>query len=322
MSLLTPNAAVEKTSAKEAFVKSGPRTITPPRRKAFNLADERTNESKLLAFGPVGSGKTQIALGPLLLGFKILYITTDVGDSGHITLVNGLRRIGRLDLLSNVLVVPLSGWAEVRDFFAKPLTHVPQLEAFKSNFAYWDGFSGFQQIDVSEYVGSMTPAGSDSRMLSDGREAGLQFEQTDWGMVKNATVRAAEWFFSMKNPDGRPLHKIMTCHELAKAKTKTKPNEPTVYEESFTPLLQGAGGQLMLGAFDLIIRTKMKIKKGDDGEKRVFTYVTAGHENTVAKNRGFSVEPEMPADPVRLYNIILQDLGERAPVELESYPNT
>src|SRR5690242_7762239 len=106
MSLLAPKSDAEKTSAKESFVKSGPRTITPPRRKAFNMAEEQTSESKLLVFGPIGSGKTRLALGPLLLGFKILYLTTDIGDSGHITLINGLRKIGRNDLKANVLVVP------------------------------------------------------------------------------------------------------------------------------------------------------------------------------------------------------------------------
>lgn len=321
MSLLSPNEGTAKAASPKAeFVNSGPKTLTPPRRKAFLLSQDDVDESKTLIFGPVGSGKTFLALGPLLCGQKLLLITTDIGDSGHITIKNALRKLGRTDLYANIMVLPLTGWNEVRDFFSG-WNKDAQVQAFKPDVAFWDGFAGFQQIDISQYVADMTPARSEGKAISDGREAGLQFEQTDWGMVKNATVRSSEWFFSTKNPDGRPLHKIMSCHETVKAKAKSKPNEPTVYEEAFIPLLQGAGGQLMLGGFDLILRAKAKTKRGDDGEKRIFTYVTAGHENLVAKNRGFDLPGEMDADPVALWNIILKNLDQKPPVDIEKMPS-
>lgn len=321
MSLLNPTETTAKSAAanKAEFVNSGPKTLTPPRRKTFLLSEEDVDESKTLIFGPVGSGKTFLALGPLLCGQKVLILSTDIGDSGHITLKSALRKLGRTDLYVNIMVVSLAGWDEVRDFLAGWAKDAQILE-FKPDVVYWDGFAGFQQIDISQYVADLLPARTGGAPISDGRMAGLQFEQTDWGMVKNATVRSSEWFFSLKNPDGRPLHKIMSCHETIRARAKAKPNEPTVYEDAFTPMLQGAGGQLMLGGFDLILRSKAKVKRGDDGEKRIFTYVTAGHENLVAKNRGFDLPGEMDADPVVLWNVILKNLDQKPPVEIEKTP--
>jgi len=85
-----------------------------------------------------------------------------------------------------------------------------------------------------------------------------------------------------------------------------------VLTETKEPLLSGAGGVLSKGAFDLILKTSVRKAKsgetGDDGG-RVFEYVTAGHQNLAAKNRGFDLPPVVPGDGGALFTTLLEQRG-------------
>lgn len=304
--------ATKISEAKEQMVQAGaPKLITPPRKKSFTLDQDEVDYVKIMIFGPIGSGKTY-AFGQLALaGYKVAIITTDIGDTGHVTIKAQLKKTGKPELGKNVMVIPLEGYDEVSKFLRNPYVYVPELEEFDPDFLGWDGFSGFQQIDLSEYVGDMQGANKDKER-GDFRDSGLVLESQDWGAIRNATIRKGNEFLSAKKPNGKPLHKILTCHEtvISKYIDPTKPLAGTNYVESYKPMLQGAGGQLLMGGFDLIIRTKVVTKKGDDGERREYYYVTSGSQNLVAKNRGFILKPEEPADMAYLFEIIKKGMGK------------
>lgn len=305
-----PPATTQKPNAeaqKAAFTQEGSKkVISPPRRRAFRLGEARADFVKIFAFGPIGSGKTDI-LGQLILaGYKVGIVSTDIGDSGHLTITNRLRRAGRLDLVNNALIIPLEGYSEVVSFLRDPHKYEPELLDLNPDILAWDGFSGFQQIDLTEYAGNMNPVGMKS---SEQRQAGLQLEQSDWGVVRTVTVRTMNDFLSISHPSGRPYHKIVTCHEAVgyKAKDPNKPNAgQEMVIETFKPLLSGSGAQFVLGGFDLVLRCGKRERNVEENGKRTkrteFYYTTAGNENTVGKNRGFDLEAEEPGDFISIWN--------------------
>jgi len=303
---------------KKEFVNiAGAREVKAPQhRKGQKLSDTQVDYIKMMWFGLAGSGKTHL-IGQFVrdLGMKVAIISTDIGDSGHLTIKNDLIAAGKQQLLDNVYLLSLEGWAEVSDFLRNPYKYDPGMWDFNPDILAWDGFSGFQQVDISEYIGDMQPAekgDGSTRERSDFRESGLQFEQADWGAVRNATVRSADKFLGIGNPSGKPLHKILTCHEAVAYKPvdSNKKHGPQQVVESYKPLLQGSGGTMILGGFDLIMRTKVKTRITDnDGAKREYFLITAGTENLVAKNRGFDLEPTIPASAIYLWERVQKGLG-------------
>lgn len=306
MTELKPLGAPKPLAAgnpKTDFVKNAgvARVVKPARRKAFTLEDDTTDYIKVMTFGVTGSGKTHL-LGQLAeIGLKVAIITTDIGDTGHITIKNRMKELGRLDLLKNVVIIPLTGYSEVSSFIQNPWnTEIDEqgttLEQFDPDMLAWDGFGSFQQLDLNEYVADLQPAKDKNR--GDYRESGLILEQQDWNAIANATMRKCNDFLSIRKTDGRPVNKWVTCHEAVtqKAVDSSNPMKGTTFEEAYKPLLQGKGGQIILGGFDVILRTKVTTKKGDEGAVRIYTIVTAGSQNIVAKNRGFQLPAEMTAD--------------------------
>lgn len=307
---LTPKGGATTTAnPKKDFVeKAGarPGIIKPPVRRGFSLDEDKTDYVKVMLFGVSGSGKTHL-LGQLAeIGQKVAIITTDIGDTGHLTIKNYFKAKGLSDAFKRVVIIPLDGYGEVTRFLARPWEHVISddgrtLADFDPDHLAWDGFSSFQQLDLNEYVGDMQPAKDKDR--GDYRESGLVLETQDWNAIKNATMRKANDYLAIRKPDGRPVNKWLTCHEnlVQKAIDSSNLMAGTKYEESYKPMLQGAGGQLILGGFDLIARTKVTVKKSDDGAQRIYSIVTAGSQNLVAKNRGFDLAPEEPADMSKLW---------------------
>lgn len=253
---MLPKLSKPEAAAKaEKFVKGGVSTIKAPNAKVRNFdTDEVEMYLKLLFFGNPGSGKTYIIKDLLELGFKVLVVTTDVGGDGLNAVIIPMRAAGTwANHKANLRSIELSGYEQVKDFFASPETTIPDIYEFDPDFIFWDGLSGWQQIDVSTYVGDMTPERAGNKAVSDARESGLQFEQADWGQVRNATVRGVDDFCSMRNKvTGRMWNKIATCHESVKSKGAALGGG---FTEGKEPLLQGAGGRIVLGAFDLVART-------------------------------------------------------------------
>lgn len=302
----TPPTTTTPAAQKNNFVQNAgkPQVLkAPPKKKSFTLEDEESQCVKTLLFGFPGTGKT-LAAGHLILGgYKVAMLATDMGGSGHESIRSLLKKEGRKDLFKNLLIIPVKGYKETNSFLEQPFKFCPELESFSPDFLMWDGFGSWQQVDVSEYVGDMAPAKDKDR--GDFRESGLVLEVQDWGAIKNATIRKVNDFLDINGPD-KNYHKILTCHEATEYKTTAGKSELV---SAYKPLLSGAGAQLVIGAVDLVLRCKVVTKRGAgaDNDDRVYTYVTRGHENTVAKCRGFELAPEEPADFLKLWKKISQN---------------
>lgn len=290
---------------------SRPILVKAPRARGYSLDNPQIaiNEIKMLVYGKSGAGKTFTFAELAAMGYKVALLSTDLGDSGHLTLVNYFRQRPELqDALKNICVIPLDGYREVTSFLRSPwsiqIDEKKTLAEFDPDFLGWDGFSFFQQIDISEYVGDMVPRETNKTTdRGDFRESGLVFETQDWGAVKNATMRAAKDFLSLKNPSGKVLHKLVTCFEDQQSKLKNPNNvmEGSILVDTYKPLLQGAGGRMLLAGFDVVLRIESTIRKADSGPIPEFWYYAAGIENPMAKSRGFVLEQKFPANMGHLF---------------------
>jgi len=314
MATLTPIGGGTSAPSKKQFTESAgrPKALQAPRKDRVRVGSDPTGHAiKILIFGAWGTGKTLSIAGLLKHGLKVCNITTDVGGDGTLSVKLALRQEGLEHLLDNLYNIVLTGHDEVQAFLTEPAAFFPDIYKVGIDVLFWDGFSGWQQVDLSEYIGDMTPqkSSSNSKEVSDARSSGLQFEIQDWGMVRNATVRTLDKFCSLHNKEtGQIWHKIITAQEGFKSKGAQAGGG---FAETKMPLLQGAGGLLSGGAFDLIIRTSARTEKGDedDDARRVYTYVIEGNQNLMAKNRGFKLKPVEPGDMYALWATISEQLG-------------
>ena len=308
----------ESAAKAEQFVKGPVKTLTAPRAKVSNFAEEDAEMYlKLMFFGNPGTGKTYIIRALLELGFKVFVATTDVGGNGLNAIKIPMKAAGTWEKFRhNLRAIELSGYEEVKEFFVEPEKFSEDIYDWDPDFMFWDGMSGWQQIDVSTYVGDMTPERAGGKAVSDARESGLQFEQTDWGQIRNATVRGVDDFCSMRNKKtGKMWHKIATAHESVKSKGATLGGG---FKEGMEPLLQGAGGRIILGAFDLVARTTIVSDPLDeDGSRRQFFYILQPHQNLAAKVRGFNLPPKIEANAEKLIVEMFKQAGLQLP-EVES----
>ena len=233
--------------------------------------------------------------GLLEQNFKVLVVTTDVGGSGTSAVKIPLRMEGRENLLDNLYEVVLDNDEEFQAFLQNPKVFFPDIYTWDPDFLFWDGAAGWQQVYLSEKIGEI-PVGRD---ISAAVESGLVFEQPQWGAMRNGTFRGFHKFCSLHNREtGKIWHKIVTCQEGLKSQ-KDGANSSAL-KETHMPLLQGAGGQLIGGAFDLIIRTK-EVKEAGKPSKYVYQVRT---ENSMSKVRGFKLDNEIPADFGKLWTIL------------------
>lgn len=263
-----------------------------------------------MLFGPYGSGKTHSIIGLLLRGLKVVVISTDVGGSGLLTVKVPLRRMGRTDLLANLREVLLYSDEEIKEFCTSPTIYFPDIYDFNPDVLVWEGFSAWQQVELSEKIGNM-PVESKHNELSLSVAEGLRFETPQWGMLRNATFRGMDKFCSMHDPrTGKIWHKVVTCQEGVKSKPKVEgSNTVGGLIDTYEPLLQGAGGVLISGAFDLIIRTKEKKGVDEKGNPATEYIYQIRSENARQKVRGIDLPAVMPADMYKLWGIIAEQAG-------------
>ncbi len=254
--------------------------------------EQRPRWVKILSYGHTGTGKSLALVGFLLAGLKIVNISTDLGGSGMEAVYNELRRINRDDLIDNIIDIEFPDYDSVIAFCDSPEKTIPDFYEFDPDMLSWDGFTAFQQIQLSEKVLSLSPATKNS---SDGRMEGMWKEQQDWGMIRDGTLRALSKFLGLQNwKTGKPLHKYMTCLEQKPAADKL------TSEIQRAPFMQGAAGSLMAPAFDIIFETRVTASD-DKAATRVYEYCCVGHEKLLAKARGYDLAPIEPADMYRLW---------------------
>lgn len=268
---------------------------------------------KICGYGHTGGGKTTAITKFLKAGLKVLVITTDFGGSGMSTVFNDLEdELNPPDgksrpiitqsqydtYLANLVHMDLESYEQVIEFLEDPNRLFSEAlgedlyTGFDPDMLVWDGFSGFQQIHLSLYIGDMTPAGKEGKSVSEGRDSGLQFETQDWGMIRNGTLRPLNQFLGLHNKTtGKAWHKYITMQEGI-----SKQNKLTL-DFSRGPMLQGASRDLIEPAFDIIVRMRHRAPEGKEpAGKRVYIYECEGNDGIVAKSRSYGLDPIEPGD--------------------------
>lgn len=286
-----------------------PKVLTSPKYKVNRGEDPTRKVFKLFLFGPTGSGKTYVIKDLLLAGLKVLVLSTDAGGSGLNTVLLALEPDQRHLFYNNLIEIVLNNDDAVQQFIKAPDSMIPDIYDFDPDVVFWDGFGNWQQVHLSEAIGAMPVERDGGKEISAGVESGLMFEQAQWGMLRNGTVRTIDKFVRMGNKKtGKIWHKIATAHETVRMKQKKAEGvtEKGVFDEVKMPLLQGAGGILVTAAFDLVVRTK-HIKDADPTKDRYVFQIQA--ENLVSKNRGFKLPDMMPANMGLLWEQVVKDLA-------------
>lgn len=313
LSTPTPKPATPAPTNAAEFKSGGVSAVRAPSVMRRNLFDSSKSGLRLFFFGPHGSGKNFSVKGLIENGWKVLVLSTDIGGSGMEAVATPLRNEGKAECLRNCedLTFPPGDYEGFEAFLKKPTIVFPEIYDWDPDIIMWDGFGVFQQDTLQNYVGGMET--ESKRGPSEQRASGLKLEQSDWGLVRNATLRVLNLFCAMHNKKtGKVWHKIITCPENVKSK-EFAPGKSAL-AESKEPLLSGAGGIFTRGAFDLIIKTqvrKAKPNEESDDDGRIYEYVIQGHENLAAKNRGFDFggKAVLPGDGYALFTELLRQRG-------------
>lgn len=271
---------------------------------------EETRWVKILGYGHSGSGKTLFIIGLLQSGLKVAVLSTDFGGSGLQTIYQYFEdHLEESHLLANLIEIELTSWNDVDEWTKNPWADKEILD-FNPDILVWDGFSSFQQVVVAQHISDEQEArarkAADSGKSSPLSESGLQFDQQDWGKIRNATLWPLNNFLRAQPPGEKRVHKYVTAQEDSEKEDKlTK-------EVLRAPLIQGASRTLLSAAFDVIMRFRyVKPPGSNDKAKRRYVYVCDGPENVLTKTRGFSLEPEEAAEPLRVWQKIAARLVKK-----------
>lgn len=306
MALKPMGPAAPKTATE--FAKGTPVKVLPtPRQNRVKSGDDPTAYALNIAFfGPTGTGKTLAAEPLIRQGKKVLFVQTDLGDNGTLSIKLALKKQGLSHLAANYKMLSITSFEEMEEFCHEPAAFFPEIYDWDPDFLYVDGFSFFQQTSIMERAGEMIQEnneinidkGSKEKEVSELRSSGFKFELSDYAVVRNMTLRTVGGLCRVHNKKtGKLWHKFYSFAESVKSKGADSGGG---FVETASPLLTGAGGTLMQHAFDLIIKTS---KKGGE-----FLYQIELGDTAATKNRGFSLEPKMKADFEKVWSTICSDL--------------
>jgi hypothetical protein len=305
---LKPLAPSGTPTIEKTFVQTTGKVLpTPKKDRVKKGEDSETYAVNIMLYGPLSSGKTYAAVDLLEMGYKILFVNTDIGGNGLITVKLGLKNRGLAHLAKNYRVVNLYNYKEVAEFIMEPAVYFPEIYEYDCDFLFWDGFGYFQQTDIMAQAGEMIMEANDinegKKEVSELRETGFKFELADFQIVRNMTVRVVKGYCNIHNKKtGKSWHKIVTAQESVKSKKKEgEKGAASELVDSMQPLLTGAGGVLTCGAFDLVLRTTK-----EDNKK--FTYIVDGGKQMSTKSRGFNLPVKMDANFADVWKTIMTDL--------------
>ncbi len=264
------------TKAKPA----APKGRTIPR--GFSLNQKGLSAAPSLGlFGRGGTGKTLALVGPLLAGEKLVGASSDFGGDGLDTVIGHMQHLGKGELLENLLNVNLTDWNDIAAFARDPRPFFSDfdLDAWGPTVVFLEGYSSAQLISLEE------------ELVKD--DMGLP-EQRDWNKVKRNTLRVLVRLKDLQIGD-KPQAKIVTFLENTKEDDQSK--------VVTGPLIQGAARDLMMPAFDLMVRTH----KSKDG-KYHYTFRGPTEKLNVKSRERRGVPDEVEADPLQLWKA-LRDPG-------------
>lgn len=313
-------------------------TAKPGRKFSARVASSAdTSYIKIAGYGKTMSGKTDAIFALLMRGLRVFVLSTDMGGSGMLTVRSHLRKIGREDLLQNLVEYEIQdrdgAYEEVDTlinlFKDKELATqfeivledgtVTTLFAWDPQVLCWEGFSNYQDSCIVRYVTTkdITPDKVDARgnLLpkaegSEMRQAGFRLDDfRDWDAVKRATNYQLDEFLVIHNPlTGRKIHKYVTFHEKEPDLEPSRPGEAPKKPEDMKPniLLSGSARSTVINGFDLVVRMSREVKK-DPGKRPVITYLyqlsTADSAN---KLRGYHDLPDtMEADFGKIWDVLV-----------------
>jgi hypothetical protein len=284
-----PEAAVPSQSIADKLKAARTRVeavaSTPPRPKPQATKLSEDSLSKTGVFGPLGSGKSMFLLGPLLAGEKVFGMSTDFGGNGLRSVANGLKELGRPELVDNLMNVDISEYRDAIDLLGSPEEFFPGLVEFDPTVFFWEGFSTFN----NDLLDEETEVNKDMHGLGEGDK------YAHWYDVKRATLRAMRKFFGLRLPNGKRLHKIMTFVEA-----KADVNDLTNVTEK-APMIQGSAKDLIAGGFDVVLNCYCEEK---DGKFSYFYRCKGASGKYAVKNRGFKLQPIEAAEPERIWRVI------------------
>lgn len=278
-----------------------------------NLGDPAGRFFKLFVYGKGGTGKTFLIVPLLLDGQKVFVMATDVGGDGLSTVEAEMRYLGKEELLKNVVFVTLPDYAAVDTFLKSPDKVWPEIYNWNPDFIFWDGFTNWQQVDLQEEVEQDEDV---MRAMDNGSP--LKY----WGAIKRETQRMYDRFLNLHNKkDGKLWHKAVTCLEDDKHTEEQLKGITSEVEKMRTPkqgrgpMVQGAAAKLMIPGSDLVLRTLKKVRKakveGGEGTKVEvsYWYETVGTDKVEAKVRGLKLDPVMPADFGKVWDMAKKYYG-------------
>lgn len=279
---------------------AGKKTDTKAKRpQVKKLSDKSSRYIKLGLYGDFGTGKTY-SLADLVErhNLKILVISTDVGGDGLSTVVAELQRRGRADLAdTNVFHVILETYEQFVEFTEKPELFFPDIYDVDLDMLIWDGFSSFQQYQLSDYVEGLETVYN--------KDNGAIITNKYWGEIRNSTIKNLNRFLYMHNrKTGKLWHKLVTMlvNDVAKEESllaaTTETERQKLRKEVKVPYVQGSAAKLIGPAFDFFARTATK-RVRDDNEGKVttqFVYYVEPNEKQKAKVRGVQFEPIIPGN--------------------------
>jgi hypothetical protein len=297
---------------KKATVVAGANPLAKTKKtlKAASLGDPEAIWFKILGYGDSGVGKTLAIIGFLLAGLKVFVLSTDIGGNGLSSIRTALKDMGREDLMSNLVFVEVADYKTTQEFLVNPdivMVEVADekglrevsLNEWNPDMLVWEGFSNWQENHLCSYVLGMDAISSKA---SEMRQEGLLPELQDYNAIRRGTLSTLDRFLNLRAKNGKVWHKYVTCLEDNKAKEDPLSGN----KAKKMPLLVGSARTYMGPAFDLILEMQAK----SSGGKTEFVYKCDVGGSSVSKKRGLNVDTTEPADMLKLWTKINQQVGK------------
>lgn len=262
---------------------------------------------KVAVWGPIGSGKTSVLLGPLVAGDRLLGLSTDFGGNGLLSVIEWCKAHDREDLLQNIWNVDLTEYNDIEHFLKGNVQDFFEgdVESYQPTVCFWDGFTGAQLGAVDRHILSFAGGKTKDDDATGLREAGLALGIRDYSALLHITMWCLERFLALRIGN-TTQHKILTCLE-----DKPKDDDYARAKAKIGPLLFGAARTMMGGGFDVVLQTEVKRDGNDlkydyifrDPRKEV-KFRSGGKQSKLWKKINTQFEDREEADPIKLWNIL------------------